>query len=61
MIDKGVLEETTEDTKWEAPTFCGPKKTEGVQTVSDFRMLNRAIKRSPWPMQTMCQLLMKVG
>ena len=61
MCDEGILERTNEDSEWAAPTFAVPKKTAGVRIVSDFRALNRHIKRSPWPMPTTRELLHRVG
>ena len=61
MIEQGVLREAQEDTNWAAPTFCVPKKTKGVRVVSNFRALNRSIKRSPWPMPSTRDLLHRVG
>ena len=61
MCEQDILEESHEDTEWAAPTFAVPKKTVGVRIVSDFRGLNKWIKRSPWPMPTTCELLHRVG
>ena len=52
MVSQGILQETREDTKWASPTFAVPKKTVGVQIVSDFRRLNNIIHRNPLPMST---------
>ena len=61
MIKNKDLRPSPEDTEWAAPTFCVPKKNKGVHVVSDFRALNRSIKRSPWTMPSIRELLHKVG
>ena len=47
MVSQGILQETREDTKWASPTFAVPKKTVGVQIVSDFRRLINSNCHSP--------------
>ena len=36
-------------------------KNGGVRIVSDFRQLNRWIKRSPWPMPMTRELMRRIG
>ena len=61
MVKNNVLREVTTDTEWVVQTFFVPKKTPGVRTVSDFRVLNSMIKRSPRPMPSTRTLLHMVG
>ena len=61
MVNLDVLERTYDDTAWASPTFGVPKKGGEIRIVSDFRQLNRAIKRSPWPMPTIRELLHDCG
>ena len=50
LVSLGVLEEAN-DSKWVAPYFAQPKaKTNCVRFLSDFRNLNRQLKRKPYPM-----------
>lgn len=36
--------------EWAAPTFVIPKKNKTVRLITDFRGLNKCLKRSPYPM-----------
>ena len=49
MVADGVLEPCGQSA-WATPTFIVPKKDNIVQWVSDFRELNKIIKRKPFPM-----------
>jgi len=49
------------DSEWAAPTFGVSKKNDGVRVVTDFRRLNEAIKRNPWPMPTIQDMLHQCG
>ena len=59
MEKNGVIEKTYEDSDWASPTFGVPKKNDMIRIVTDFRRLNQAIKRSPWPIPTIRELLHK--
>ena len=48
FVDIGTLSPVTQS-DWASPTFCIPKKDSRIRIVSDFRILNASIKRSPWP------------
>ena len=61
MVENDTLMEYTGDSEWAAPTFGVPKKNEGIRIVSDFRRLNEAIKRNPWPMPTIQDMLHQCG
>jgi hypothetical protein len=45
----GVLAKCN-DSEWAAPAFIQPKKTSDVRVLTDFRVLNRYIKRKPYPL-----------
>lgn len=45
--------------QWEAPCFIIPKKDGTVRFISDFREVNKRIKRYPYPIPNIQDLLMK--
>ena len=57
MVRNKALNEYNGNSTWEVPTFGVPKKNDGVRNVSDFRKLNEAIKRNPWSMPTIQDIL----
>ena len=56
-IDVFAKEHTSE---WGAPTFVQPKKTGDVRILTDFRKLNDAIIRSPFPLPKIQDLLQRL-
>ena len=46
--------------EWAAPTFIIPKKDMIVRFISDFRKLNERIKRKPYPIPKISDLLLKL-
>ena len=38
------------DTPWGAPSFCQPKKNLSIRFLTDFRQINKKIKRKPCPL-----------
>ena len=51
LLSSGVIKEAN-NYKWGAPSFSQPKtKINHVRFLSDFRNLNRQLKRKPYPMQ----------
>ena len=57
LINIGVLKRKN-NSKWEAPTFVIPKKNGIVHFISDFRKLNKRIKRKPFPIPKIQDLLL---
>lgn len=47
--------------EWQAPTFIIPKKDGTVRFISDFRKLNKRIKRYPFPLPKIQDLLLTLG
>jgi hypothetical protein len=47
--------------KWAAPTFIIPKKEGTISFVTDFRQLNKALKRKPFPIPNIEDTLQKIG
>ena len=61
MVNNNALVEYCGNSPWAAPTFGVPKKNNEIRIVSDFRKLNDAIKRHPWPMPTIQDMLHQCG
>ena len=55
----GVLREIN-DSEWAAPCFIIPKKDGTVRFISDFRKLNKRIRRTPYPIPKIQDLLLKL-
>jgi hypothetical protein len=49
------------DSEWAAPTFIQAKKTGDVRILKDSRRLNAQIKRKPFPLPKISDLLMKLS
>jgi hypothetical protein len=49
------------DSEWAAPTFIQAKKTGDVRILTDFRTLNAQIKRKPFPLPKISDLLRKLS
>ena len=60
LCKEGVLEKDS-DSEWAAPTFIVPKKEGTVRFVTDFRRLNKALKRKPFPIPNIQDILQKLG
>jgi hypothetical protein len=48
------------DSEWAAPTFVHPKKTGDVRVLTDFRALNACLKRTPFPLPKISDLLQRL-
>jgi hypothetical protein len=60
LVSIGVLTKVNHS-QWAAPTFIVPKKDGRVRFVTDFRKLNKLIKRSPYPLPHIKDMLLKVS
>jgi hypothetical protein len=56
LVELGVLKRCS-DSEWSAPTLILPKKNATVRFISDFRKLNEMLKRMPYPIQKIAQML----
>ena len=59
LTDIGVFN-TKYDSEWAAPTFIQPKKTGDVRILTDFRKLNDMLRRMPYPLPKISELLRKL-
>jgi hypothetical protein len=48
------------DSEWAAPTFIIPKKNGTVRFTLDFRRLNEELKRKPYPIPKIAQMLQEI-
>jgi hypothetical protein len=48
------------DSEWGAPIFIIPKKNGTVRFISDFRKLNTELKRKPYPIPKISQMLQEL-
>ena len=56
-----VVPKEANDSKWGAPYFAQPKaKTNCVRLLSDFRYLNRQLKRKPYPMTKIRKMILNL-
>ena len=60
LVSIGVLTKVNRS-EWAAPAFIIPKKDGRVRFISDFRRLNKQIKRSPYPLPHIKDMLLKVS
>ena len=60
LVSIGVLEECN-DSAWGAPTFIIPKKDGRIRFISDFRKLNQFLKRKPFPIPKIQDMLLKLN
>ena len=56
----GVLKKDHES-EWAAPTFVQPKKTGDIRILTDFRKLNDKLKRKPFPLPKIADILQKLA
>jgi hypothetical protein len=60
LTDIDVLHRSS-DSEWAAPTFIQAKKAGNVRILTDFRRLYAQIKRKPFPLPKISDLLMKLS
>ena len=60
LVGAGVLRKINHS-EWAAPTFIIPKKDGRVRFVTDFRRLNKQIRRTPYPLPHIKDMLLKVS
>jgi RNase H-like domain found in reverse transcriptase/Integrase zinc binding domain/Reverse transcriptase (RNA-dependent DNA polymerase) len=63
LVEIGVLEvvDGAKAGPWCAPSFIIPKKDGRVRFITDYRELNKRIRRKPWPMPHIMDLIQDVG
>ena len=63
LIEIGVLEKVYEGEAgpWCAASWIIPKKGGQVRLITDFREVNKSIKRKPWPMPHIMDLIQDIG
>jgi hypothetical protein len=59
LVKLGVLIRCS-DSEWAAPTFIIPKKNGTVRFISDFRKMNEMLKRKPYPIPKIAQMLQEL-
>ena len=59
LCNIGVLKKVNRS-EWAAPTFLIPKKDQSVRFINDFRELNKRIKRKPFPIPKIQDMLLKL-
>jgi hypothetical protein len=59
LVALGVLKRCS-DYEWAAPTFIIPKKNGTVRFISDFGKLNEELKRKPYPIPKIAQILQEL-
>jgi len=60
LVKIGVLEKNTQ-TEWASPSFFRPKKDGGVRFISDLRKLNACLKRDPFPLPIIEDVIWKMN
>jgi transposase InsO family protein len=60
LTNIGVFEKNY-GSEWAAPTFVQPKKTGDVRILTDFRRLNAQLKRNPFPLPKINDLLQRLS
>jgi hypothetical protein len=59
LVKLGVFKRCS-DSEWAAPTFIIPNKNVTVRFISDFRKLNEMLKRMPYPIPKIAQMLQEL-
>ena len=59
LVKAGVLKKV-KYSEWGAPNFAIPKKDQTIRFITDFRQLNSRIKRKPFPIPKIQDLLLRL-
>jgi len=59
MVKLGILKWEGES-EWAFPSFIIPKSNQTVRFISDFRELNKLLKRKPWPLPKIVETLQEL-
>jgi len=59
LVKIGILKKKN-DSEWAAATFVIPKKDKTIRFILDFRELNKRIKRKPYPIPKIQDLMLKL-
>ena len=59
MVKLGILKWEGES-EWAFPSFIIPKSNQTVRFISDFRELNKLLKRKPWPLPKIMETLQQL-
>ena len=59
MVELGILKWEGES-EWAFPSFIIPKSNQTVRFISDFRELNKLLKRKPWPLLKIMETLQQL-
>ena len=59
LVELGVLKKVNRS-EWAAPSFIIPKKDGTVRFINDFRELNKRIKRKPFPIPHIQDMLLNL-
>jgi len=60
LVSIGLLE-PVEAAEWSAPSFCIPKSNGSIRFITDFRGLNRWLKRKPYPIPVISDLMQSLS
>ena len=60
LVDEGVLS-PVKSSEWACPTFGIPKKDKTIRVVLDFRGINKLIKRKPYPVLLIQDIMPVIG
>ena len=52
--------EVADDSEWGSPSFAQPKSKSNLVFLSDFSNLNKQLKRKPYPMPKINEILLKL-
>ena len=59
LVKIGLFTEV-ELSEWSSPTFCIPKKDGRIRVVTDYRIVNKTVKRKPCPLPSIMDTIMSL-